>query len=108
MHVANRRERTEPDSSLPGHAVLERSVEAARLQPRPNTEHWQERVDLAAAFRWTERLNLHEAVSSHFSLAVNEDGTRFLMNPNQAHFSRMKASGLLLLDASDPDAHRRA
>ena len=74
------------------------------LQPRPNMEHWQERVDLAAAFRWTERLNLHEAVSNHFSLAVNEDGTRFLMNPNQMHFSRIKASDLLLLDANDPDA----
>ncbi|QGX96843.1 hypothetical protein EI983_00525 [Roseovarius faecimaris] len=67
-----------------------------------NMEHWQERVELAAAFRWTERLNLHEAVANHFSLAVNEDGTQFLMNPNQMHFSRIKASDLLLLDANDP------
>ena len=44
-------------------------------QLRPNMDHWQERVDLAAAFRWTARLNLHEAVANHFSLAVNEDGT---------------------------------
>ena len=70
---------------------------------RPNIDHWQERVDLAAAFRWTERLNMHEAVANHFSLAVNEDGTQFLMNPNQVHFSRIKASDLLLLDANDPD-----
>ncbi|MEO3414593.1 class II aldolase and adducin N-terminal domain-containing protein [Roseovarius sp. CAU 1744] len=70
---------------------------------RPNIDHWQERVDLAAAFRWTERLNLHEAVANHFSLAVNEDGTQFLMNPNQVHFSRIKASDLLLLDANDPE-----
>ncbi|WP_306114355.1 MULTISPECIES: class II aldolase and adducin N-terminal domain-containing protein [unclassified Roseovarius] len=69
---------------------------------RPNMDHWQERVDLAAAFRWTERLNMHEAVANHFSLAVNEDGTQFLMNPNQVHFSRIKASDLLLLDANDP------
>ena len=40
------------------------------------------RQDLAAAFRWTARLNLHEAVSNHFSLAVNPEGTRFLINPN--------------------------
>jgi len=33
---------------------------------RPNIEHWQERVDLAAAFRWTARLNMHEAVANHF------------------------------------------
>ena len=70
---------------------------------RPNIDHWQERVDLAAAFRWTERLNMHEAVANHFSLAVNEDGTQFLMNPNQVHFRRIKASDLLLLDANDPD-----
>ncbi|MCP5087130.1 MAG: hypothetical protein GY952_10055 [Rhodobacteraceae bacterium] len=70
---------------------------------KTNIHHWQERVDLAAAFRWTERLNLHEAVANHFSLAVNEDGTQFLMNPNQVHFSRVKASDLLFLDANDPD-----
>jgi len=27
----------------------------------------QEREDLAAAFRWTVRLNMHEAVANHFS-----------------------------------------
>ena len=68
-----------------------------------NMTHWQERVDMAAAFRWTARLGFHEAVANHFSLAVNEDGTKFLMNPNQRHFSRIKASDLLLLDANDPD-----
>jgi ribulose-5-phosphate 4-epimerase/fuculose-1-phosphate aldolase len=71
---------------------------------RPNTlDHWQERVDLAAAFRWTERLNMHEGVANHFSVSVNDDGTQFLMNPNQVHFSRIKASDLLLLDANDPE-----
>jgi len=69
---------------------------------RPNMDHWQERVDLAAAFRWTVRLNMHEAVANHFSLSVNEDGSKFLMNPNQMHFARIKASDLLLLDANDP------
>lgn len=71
---------------------------------RPNMDHWQERVDLAAAFRWTARLNMHEAVSNHFSLAINEDGTKFLMNRNQVHFSRIRASDLLELDANDPEA----
>ncbi|WP_299348784.1 class II aldolase and adducin N-terminal domain-containing protein [uncultured Shimia sp.] len=70
---------------------------------RPNLDYWQERVDMAAAFRWTARLNLHEGVANHFSLSVNDDGTKFLMNPNQMHFSRIKASDLLLLDANDPD-----
>ncbi len=70
---------------------------------RPNMEHWQERVDLAAAFRWTARLNLHEGVANHFSLAINDDGTRFLMNPYQVHFSRIKASDLIEVDANDPE-----
>lgn len=69
----------------------------------PNITHWQERVDLAAAFRWTARLNMHEGVANHFSLAVNDDGTRFLMNPNQKHFARIKASDLLEIDANDPE-----
>lgn len=73
----------------------------------PNLTHWQERVDMAAAFRWTERLNMHEAVANHFSLAVNEDGSQFLMNPNQVHFARVKASDLLLLDANDPKTMER-
>ena len=66
-------------------------------------EHWVERVDLAVAFRWTSRLGMAEAVANHFSLAVNESGTRFLMNPNQMHFARIRASDLLLLDAADRD-----
>ncbi|GAA6165687.1 class II aldolase and adducin N-terminal domain-containing protein [Pelagimonas sp. KU-00592-HH] len=69
---------------------------------RPNMDFWQERVDMAAAFRWTERLNMHEGVANHFSLAVNDDGTQFLMNPNQMHFRRIKASDLLFLDANNP------
>ena len=69
---------------------------------KPNMDHWQERVDLAAAFRWTVRLNMHEGVSNHFSVSVNPDGTQFLMNPNQVHFSRIKASDMLMIDANDP------
>ncbi len=70
---------------------------------RPNMEHWQERVDLAAAFRWTARLNMHEGVANHFSVSVNEDGTQFLMNPNQKHFARIRASDMILVDANDPE-----
>ena len=69
--------------------------------------YWAERVDLAAAFRWTARLDMHEGVANHFSLAVNEDGSKFLMNPNQVHFSRIRASDLLLIDANDPDTMAR-
>ncbi|MGV6810726.1 MAG: class II aldolase and adducin N-terminal domain-containing protein [Brevirhabdus sp.] len=76
-------------------------MQAAQL--RPNMDHWQDRVDLAAAFRWTARLNMHEAVANHFSMAINDDGTRFLMNPNQRHFARIRASDLIVVDANDPE-----
>lgn len=66
-----------------------------------NMDFWEERADLAAAFRWACRLGFHEGVANHFSLSVSADGSRFLMNPNQTHFSRIRASDLLLLDAND-------
>lgn len=79
------------------------SLKSADPSKIPNIDHWQERVDLAAAFRWTARLNMHESVANHFSLSVNEDGSQFLVNPDQSHFARIRASDLLLLDANDPD-----
>lgn len=65
------------------------------------------REDLAATFRYFARLGMHESVANHFSLAVDTEGRRFLMNPRGRHFSRVRASDLLLLDAEDPDALRR-
>lgn len=67
-----------------------------------NTTYWAERVDLAAAFRWTARLNMHEAVANHFSLATNPSGSEFLINPNARHFARLTASDMVLIDANDP------
>lgn len=72
-----------------------------------NTTHWAMRVDLAAAFRWTARLNMHEAVANHFSLATNPFGTEFLINPNARHFARLTASDMVLIDADDPTTMNR-
>ena len=72
-----------------------------------NITHWRERCDLAAAFRWTARLNLHEAVANHFSLALDDAGRRFLINPNARHFALIRASELLEIDADDPDTMNR-
>jgi ribulose-5-phosphate 4-epimerase/fuculose-1-phosphate aldolase len=63
----------------------------------------QARVDLAAALRWSAKLDLHEGVANNCSLAINDSGSRFLMNPNQRHFSRIKASELIEIDVNDPE-----
>lgn len=65
------------------------------------------RSDLAAAFRWTARLNLHESVANHFSLAIDDSGRRFLINPNGRHFARIGARDLIEIDADDPATMER-
>ena len=61
----------------------------------------QHRIDLACALRWAAKLNLHEGVDNHFSLAVPDDdgamrGNRFLINPYGWHWSEITASSLVL------------
>ena len=57
------------------------------------------RCDLAAIFRWSARESMHEGIANHFSYAISDDGQQFLMNPFGVHFSKLRASDLLLLDA---------
>ncbi len=78
-------------------------------QPTIDTEQltstdsdYEARCDLAAVFRWSARLDMHEGVANHFSYSVNEDGSQFLINPNASHFALIKASDLILVDANDP------
>jgi ribulose-5-phosphate 4-epimerase/fuculose-1-phosphate aldolase len=75
--------------------------------PPPILDEAQARIELAAAFRLAVRFDWHEAVANHFSLSVSEDGRRFLLNPRWRHFSRVRASELLLLDADDPGTMQR-
>ena len=77
------------------------------LKPRPDLER-QARVELAASFRWTARLDMHEGIANHFSFALSDDGAQFLLNPYGRHFSRIRASDLLLIDANDPRTRERA
>lgn len=58
----------------------------------------QQRADLAAAFRLAARFGWHESIANHFSLAVTDDGGRFLLNPWGLHFSEIRASDLLVVD----------
>ncbi len=66
-----------------------------------NPDLKQQRIDLACALRWAARLNLHEGVDNHFSLAVPDEdgimrGNRFLINPYGWHWSEVTASSLVL------------
>ena len=66
-----------------------------------SNSHYEDRVNLAAVFRMTARLDMHESIANHFSYAVSDDGSQFLVNPLGRHFSNLRASELLLLDAND-------
>tara|TARA_B100000029_G_C17397865_1_gene895888 strand:- start:15 stop:728 length:714 start_codon:yes stop_codon:yes gene_type:complete len=61
--------------------------------------HLNEKRQLAAAFRWFARLDMNEGVANHFSLAVSDDGQKFLMNPVGKYWSKIKSSDILELDA---------
>lgn len=78
------------------------------LRPARDAHEWQLRVELAAAFRLAVLNDWHEAVANHFSLAVDDTGSRFLMNPRWMHFARIRASDLLALDANDPETMQRS
>ena len=52
--------------------------------------------ELAATFRWTARLNMHEGVANHFSACVR-GSSDFYVNKAGIHFSNMKASDLILV-----------
>jgi len=56
-----------------------------------------EKRDLAAAFRWAARFGLNEGVCNHFSVDVGEG--RFLVNPFGMHWSEIRASDVILVDA---------
>lgn len=76
-------------------------VASLKTPPSHAVDEWQLRVELAAAFRLAVRQDWHESVANHLSLAVSADGRKFLINPRWRHFSRIRASDLLLLDADD-------
>ncbi|WP_412049837.1 class II aldolase/adducin family protein [Hoeflea sp. Naph1] len=80
---------------------------SAKVVPLESTDDSQLRIDLAAALRLAAYYDWHEGVANHFSAAVSPDGKQFLMNPRWKHFSRAKASELLLIDADDPETMNR-
>src|SRR5258707_791185 len=70
---------------------------------RPNRSDSPSSVNL-----WAAGCGFHEAVANHFSLAVSNNGDQFLVNPAGRHFSRMRASDLLLIDIAGTPQESRA
>ena len=56
--------------------------------------------DLAAVFRWSAKLNMHEAVANHFSVCVPGSNEDFYVNGSGMHFSTIKSSDLVLIEQS--------
>ena len=55
--------------------------------------------DLAAAFRWTAKLNMNEGIANHFSVCTPKSNN-FYINGSGMHFSSIKASDLILVEQS--------
>ena len=53
--------------------------------------------DLAAAFRWTAKLNMHEGIANHFSVCKSNSND-FYVNGSGMHFSTIRASDLVLVE----------
>jgi len=53
--------------------------------------------DLAAAFRWTAKLNMNEGIANHFSVCI-PDSNDFYVNGSGLHFSSIKASDMVLVE----------
>jgi len=54
--------------------------------------------ELAAVFRWTAKLNMHEGVANHFSVCLPDSNGSFYVNGTGMHFSKIKASDLVLIE----------
>ena len=61
--------------------------------------------DLAATFRWTARLNMHEGVANHFSACI-PGSSDFYVNKAGIHFSQIRASDLILVTKENIESLR--
>lgn len=57
------------------------------------------RTDLAAALRLAARMGFHEGICNHFSAMIPGETDRFLINPHGFHWSEVRASDLVEVDA---------
>ena len=63
--------------------------------------------DLAAVFRWTARLNMHEGIANHFSVCLPDSNADFYVNGSGMHFSTIKASDLVLIEQNKVEEFKK-
>lgn len=72
---------------------------SAFIRPdRFNSEEWEARVKLAAAYRIFAHLGWEELIYNHISLRVPGPELHFLINPFGLHYSEVTASNLVKVD----------
>jgi len=64
----------------------------------PLKSEQEDRIDLANAFRLAEAFGFHEGICNHFSVRLDCEEERYLINPYGTHWSEMKPESLLLID----------
>lgn len=57
-----------------------------------------DRHDLALAMRLAERFGFHEGICNHFSVRLDTEDERYLINPYGVHWSEIQADTLLMIN----------
>lgn len=68
------------------------------LQAQVSPEEWQQRVDLAAAYRLVAMFGWDDLVFTHISARVPGEADQFLINPYGLFFEEITASSLVKVD----------
>jgi ribulose-5-phosphate 4-epimerase/fuculose-1-phosphate aldolase len=59
---------------------------------------WQARCEMAALFRWMNRLDMNEQIANHCSLMLPGSDNLFIINPRGLHYREITASKFLVCD----------
>jgi len=74
------------------------SVNAATPSNIESASIAHDREQLALAFRLAERFGFHEGICNHFSVRLDTEAERYLINPYGVHWSEMQPQSLLMID----------
>lgn len=83
-------------------AITDNAQNESVSTPSPTASESSEKKDreqLSLAFRLAERFGLHEGICNHFSVQLDGEEARYLINPYGVHWSQMRPELLLLIDA---------